>query len=60
MGAMDAVLVVSGLHSIYRTIGLIRRGRAEVPMLWTHVMVGGGLGAALVIMGLWHFFFFGV
>jgi hypothetical protein len=60
MGAMDAVLVASGLHSIYGAIRLIRRGRAEVPMFWTHVMLVGGLGAVLVIMGIGHFFFFGV
>ena len=60
MGALDVVLVLSGLDSIYRAIRLIRRGRAEVPMLWTQVMLVGGLGAVLVVMGIWHFFFFGV
>ena len=60
MGAMDAVLVVSGLQSVYSAIKLTRRGRAEVPILSTQVMLSGGLGAVMVIAALWHFFFFGV
>jgi hypothetical protein len=41
-------------------IRLVNRGRAEVPMLWTQVMLLGGMGAVRAIAALWHFFFFGV
>jgi hypothetical protein len=60
LGAGDAVTVVSGLWCIYDAIRLIKRGRAEVPMLWTQVMLLGGIGAVMAIAALWHFFFFGV
>ena len=60
MGAADASGVVTGLWFIYDAIRLVRRGRAEVPMFWTQVMLFGGMGTAIAIAALWHFFFFGV
>jgi hypothetical protein len=54
---MDIVLAVSGLPSIYSAIRLAqRRKRAEEPMFWTQLILSGGLGAVLVIGGLWHLF----
>jgi hypothetical protein len=57
---MDAVLVVNGLDSIRTAIRVIRGG--QVPMFWTRtqVMLSGGIGAVMVVLGLGHFFFFGV
>ena len=50
------VLVVSGLLSIYSAIRLIKRHkRAEEPMFWTQLMLEGGLGAVMVIAGLFFF-----
>ena len=47
------VLVVCGLLSIYNATGLIKRHkRAEEPMFWTQLMLSGGLGAVMVITGL--------
>ena len=47
------VLVVCGLLSIHGAIRLIKRHkRAEEPMFWTQLMLSGGLGAVMVITGL--------
>jgi hypothetical protein len=51
-GAGDAVAVVSGLRCIYDAISVIKRGRGEVPMFWTHVMLLGGMGGVMVIISL--------
>ena len=52
---MDVVFMVSGAQGIYSAIRLNKRHkRAEVPIFWTQLMVGG-ISAVMFIAGLWHF-----